>query len=98
MRETLGKGKCVICGSDAEIRKNVKGKLYAYCAPSCGLIQATGQGAQARFQAMLDAGAPVVEQAPPDDLTGLDNPAGQPDAVPAPKPGLFASILNAQIL
>lgn len=95
-RETLGQGCCLICGAPAEIRRNVKQKLYAYCAASCGLIQATGPGAQSRFQAMLDAGAPLVELAPPDDIEGLDNPAGQPTKTQ--KPGFLSAILNAQII
>lgn len=100
MRETKGHGTCPICKGSAEIRENVKQKLYAYCAGSCGLIQATGPGAQAHFAAMLAAGqvaAPEKTPAPPaDDIEGLDNPAGQPVAVK--KPGLLASILNAQVI
>lgn len=95
---TIAQGKCLICGGTAEIRRNVKKKLYFYCESSCGLVQATGNGAQVRIAAMIPAGegaAAPVPAATLDDHPGLDNPTGQPAA---PKKGLFQSILDAQVL
>lgn len=94
--KTIAQGKCLICGAPAEVRRNVKGKLYVFCEHSCGLVQATGNGAQARFAAMIPAGEGAAAEKVPasDDLPGLDNPTGQPVA----RQGLFSKILNAQVL
>lgn len=103
-RETVARCACLICSTEgAEIRRNVKGKLYLHCAHSCGLVQATGQGAQAHLERALAAAvaAAAAEAEKPEpaqdvaadvgDLDGLDNPAGQPTEKPK-KRGLFAAL------
>lgn len=86
-RETVATCECLICKTPgAEIRRNIKGKLYLMCSHSCGLVQATGAGAQTHLEAALatatpaPAPAPILAPEPADvpDLEGLDNPTGQP--------------------
>lgn len=64
-RETVGRCVCFSCAEhDAEIRRNKKGKLYLFCADSCGLVQATGRGAQARLERALASAGAADESTP----------------------------------
>jgi hypothetical protein len=64
-RDTVGHIGCPYCTADSEVRLNKKGKYYLYCSDGCGLIQATGDKAQAFFKANMRpigeplSGAPV---------------------------------------
>lgn len=96
-RDTVGSVLCFSCGEHtADLRRNKKGKLYIFCPESCGLVQATGKGAQARLERALagsaettpchDKAAPLIV-APAPSTAAVSKPApAKPPAKPTPKP------------
>lgn len=88
-RETKGHCECFICKGRAEVRENSKTKLYLFCPGSCGLVQATGAGAQAHLRAAMRPLEPAADPAPePTPPAPEPEPAPVP-APPAKKPGIF---------
>lgn len=77
--ERKGTVPCRFCPATAEVKSNVKAKLYYVC-PSCGIVQPTGATFQSWMveHSTLDA-APAASPPPP-------APTPQPAPEPAPPP------------
>ena len=86
--ERKGTVLCRHCEATAEVRVNVKRKLYYVC-PSCGILQATGQSFQDWIleHATMDGAPPSTSPPPkPADLPAPPPPPPSPQPAPEPAP------------
>lgn len=90
--ETIGTCECFICGIDAQVRRNRKGKLYLYC-PDCGMIQPNLKGAQAHIEKRMRPISAEKSEPPPSEKPALEpaierarEPAFEQASDPEPEP------------
>lgn len=81
---TIGECACPFCQEPADVRKNVKGKVYLYC-DNCGMIQPNLAGGQDWILANARLFGPDGQRPPmPPVAVPEQEPVAVPVAVPAP--------------